>query len=337
MTETDRSHAETETGQSLPFDTTAQLLTRITAQLGSQLSHVRLNGTRAPMPPAGRPALVAVAHGSRDPGALRTVTELLERVRELRPGLDVRLGHIEIDRPLLTDTLAGMRGAAVVVPLLLSRGHHVKHDIPQALATAGSHLRTWTAAPLGPHPLLVEALYGRLVDAGWHLDARTVRGAGVVLAAAGSRDPDAAADTRRTARLLSERLGGVPVLPAYASSPKPSTPPPSSRPGSNRGDPHAQARPHSSPTVPEALRALAARGRHRVAIASYFTAPGRFAAQSAAEAPWLAAAPLGAHPAMARLVLHRYEEALASPTLRDTAPGLGSGSKWPEGRASTAA
>ena len=102
-----------------------------------------------------------------------------------------------------------------------------------------------------------------------------------MLAAAGSRDPDSAVDTRRTARLLSERLGGVPVLPAYASA--------------------------ASPSVPEALRALAARGRHRIAVASYFTAPGRFAAQSAAQAPWIAAAPLGAHPAMARLVLHRYD------------------------------
>ncbi|GGU45706.1 sirohydrochlorin chelatase [Streptomyces violascens] len=283
-------------GRLLPLDSTAQLLTRITAQLGSQLSHVRLNGTRTPMPPAARPALVAVAHGSRDSGALRTAGALLERVRELRPGLDVRLGHIELNHPLLPDTLAGLEGEAVVVPLLLGRGHHVKHDIPHALATAGRHLSARVAAPLGPHPLLVEALYGRLVEAGWHLDARTVRGTGVVLAAAGSRDPDSAADTRRTAMLLSERLGGVPVLPAYASA--------------------------ASPTVPEALRALAARGRHRVAIASYFTAPGRFAAESAAKAPWIAAAPMGAHPAMARLVLHRYEEVLARTpaTARDAGP-----------------
>ncbi|MFF3693909.1 sirohydrochlorin chelatase [Streptomyces sp. NPDC002221] len=266
------------------FDSAAQLVTRITVQLSSQLSRVRLDGTRTPMTPTARPALVAVAHGSRDPGALRAVTALLERVRELRPGLDVRLGHIEIDRPALTDTLAGLCGEAVLVPLLLGRGHHVKHDIPRTLAAAGRHLRARVAAPLGPHPLLVEALYGRLVEAGWQLDARSVRGTGVVLAAAGSRDPDSAADTRRTARLLSERLGGVPVLPAYASA--------------------------ASPTVPEALRALAARGRHRIAIASYFTAPGRFAAQSAAKGPWIAAAPLGAHPAIARLVLHRYEEAL---------------------------
>ncbi|MFI2367249.1 hypothetical protein [Streptomyces sp. NPDC018833] len=40
------------------FDTTAQLLTRITAQLGTQLSHVRLNGNRSacPRPTIGRPS-----------------------------------------------------------------------------------------------------------------------------------------------------------------------------------------------------------------------------------------------------------------------------------------
>ncbi|MET9362600.1 CbiX/SirB N-terminal domain-containing protein [Streptomyces sp. NPDC006632] len=241
----------------------------------------------------GEPALVAVAHGSRDPAALRTVTALLDRVRALRPDLDVRLAHIEIERPLLSDALAELRGQAVLVPLLLGLGHHVKHDIPHTLATAGGHLDARVAAPLGPHPLLVEALHGRLVEAGLRLGPRTARASAVVLAAAGSRDPDAAAGTRRTAALLSERLGGVPVVPAYASG--------------------------ASPTVPEALRALAARGRHRVAIASYLTAPGRFAAQCAAEAPWLAAAPLGAHPAVARLVLHRYAGAL-TPSTPSTPP-----------------
>ncbi|MBT2527007.1 sirohydrochlorin chelatase [Streptomyces sp. ISL-99] len=283
--------------ESLPLDSTAQLLTRITTQLGTQLRHVSLNGTRRPMTPPTHPlthpprppsppALVAVAHGSRDPMALRTVTTLLERVRELRPGLDVRLGHIELNEPLLPDTLADIGpGAAVLVPLLLSRGYHVKQDLPQAAATA-PHLRIRIASPLGPHPLLVEALYARLTEAGWQTSDATHRGSGVVLAAAGSRDPQSAADTRRTAAMLSERLGGVPVVPAYASA--------------------------ASPAVPEALRALAARGRHRTAVASYFTAPGRFAAQSAAAAPWIASAPLGTHPALARLLLLRYDQALAT-------------------------
>jgi sirohydrochlorin ferrochelatase len=246
---------------------------------------------------APTPALLAVAHGSRDTRALRTVRTLLERVRELRPGLAVRLGHIELNEPLLPAALAnladtgtsggsGVGNSAVLVPLLLSRGHHISHDIPRAAATA-PELHTRFAAPLGPHPLLVEAVYGRLVEAGWRPADGVSRSTGIVLAAAGSRDPASAEDVRRTAAMLSERLGGVPVLPAYASA--------------------------VPPTVPEALRALAARGRNRVAVALYFTAPGRFATHCAAAAPWIATVPLGAHPALARLLLHRYDQVLSKP------------------------
>jgi len=291
--------------------------------------------------PGGGPALVAVAHGSRDPRARATVTALLTRVRALRPWLDVRLGHIELDAPLIDATLAdlgggpggpgglgaprgpggrgdleepligatpaGLRGDlggpgdpdtlrgpggsgdAVLVPLLLSRGHHVKHDLPRALAGA-PHLRGTVADPLGPHPLLAEALAARLAEAvrpggGRGSGYRSGSGYGdaVVLAAAGSRDPDSARDTRRTAALLSARLGGVPVLPGYVSA--------------------------VSPTVPEAVARLAARGARRIAVASCFTAPGLFAERAAADAPWLVSAPLGAHDAMVRLLLHRYDQA----------------------------
>ncbi|MFE1508893.1 sirohydrochlorin chelatase [Streptomyces sp. NPDC058726] len=238
-----------------------------------------------------RPALVVVAHGSRDPRALSTVRQLLDGIRALRPGLPVHLGHIELNAPLLPDTLARLdaRGtrSAVLVPLLLSRGHHVKRDIPGMAAGARLHARV--AAPLGPHPLLVDALHARLTEAGWRTpaDAETRRASGIVLAAAGSRDPDAKADTGRTARLLAERLG-VPVVPAYASA--------------------------ATPTVPDALHALAARGRTRVAVASYFTAPGRFATECAAAAPWIASAPLATHPAIPDLLLHRYDEAVSTPS-----------------------
>ncbi|MFC8127652.1 sirohydrochlorin chelatase [Streptomyces sp. NPDC057302] len=271
---------------STPLESTAQLMDRITSQLGSQLTLVSLDGRRRAAP---APALVVVGHGSRDPRALATVTALVERVRELRPGLTVRLGHIELNEPLLTDTLAAASGSAVLVPLLLGRGYHVKHDIPDAAARA-PHLGTRVAAPLGPHPLLVDALHDRLIEAGWPtgLGRAGRRTAAVVLAAAGSRDPDSATDTRRTADLLAQRLG-VPVVPAYASTTA-----------------------ASALDVPAAVRALSARGRHRTAVASYFTAPGRFATQCADAAPWLASAPLGAHPAMARLLLHRYDQARAS-------------------------
>ncbi|MEV0633845.1 sirohydrochlorin chelatase [Streptomyces sp. NPDC050619] len=267
-------------------------MNRISSQLATQLSLVSLDGRRRPEPPA----LVLVAHGSRDPRTLATVHTLLDRIRELRPGLPVHLGHIELNAPLLPDTLAALgTGDAVLVPLLLSRGYHVKRDIPEMAAAAQA--RTRVAAPLGPHPLLVETLYDRLVEAGWRTrtDEATRRTSAVVLAAAGSRDPEGAVDTHRTAQLLSDRLG-VPVVPAYASA--------------------------AAPTVETAIRALAARGRHRVAVASYFTAPGLFATQCAEAAPWIASAPLGTHPAMADLILHRYDQSLAATAT--TEPALAS-------------
>ncbi|MFE1070733.1 sirohydrochlorin chelatase [Streptomyces sp. NPDC058783] len=230
--------------------------------------------------PGGTPALVVVAHGSRDPRALSTVRALLDRVRLLRPALPVHLGHIELNEPLLPGTLAALGGGeAVLVPLLLGRGYHVKRDIPDM--AAASPARTRVAAPLGPHPLLVDALHARLTEAGW--PTHPAPDHAVVLASAGSRDPESRADTSRTAALLAARLG-VPVVPAHASA--------------------------ATPTVPDAVRALTARGHRRIALASCFTAPGRFATQCAAAAPWIASAPLGTHPSMARLLLHRYDETL---------------------------
>lgn len=299
----------------------AGLLGRITEQLGTQLGHLRpyghrprkqeqevcppmnITGRTAPAPTGSAPArpalagtaptaptLVAVGHGSRDPRARATLSRLLDRVRALRPGLDVRLAHIELNTPLLDATLAELAAEgrhAVLVPLLLAPGYHVTHDLPAAVAAVHG-LRARVAEPLGAHPLLVEALADRLARAGWTPEDGTSRTAGVVLASAGSRDPRSGAELRRIAGLLGERLGGVPVVPAYASA--------------------------AAPTVPEAVQALAARGRHRVAVASCFTAPGLFATRAAAHAPWIASAPLGAHPALARLVLHRYDGALRATT-----------------------
>ncbi|WP_326599166.1 sirohydrochlorin chelatase [Streptomyces sp. NBC_01803] len=222
------------------------------------------------------PTLVAVAHGSPDPRARQSVLTLIRLLRALRPGLRVELGHLETDEPLLADTLARLRGGAVLVPLLFSRGFHVKHDIPSVLAGAG-HLNAVTAGCLGPHPLLAEALHSRLVEAGYR------RGRAVVLAAAGSLDPESAAGTEYTASMLSARLGGVPVLPAYASA--------------------------ARPTVPEAIAELRGRGHREIAVASCFTAPGLFATRCAEAAPGVVAAPLGSHPALARLLLHRYDQA----------------------------
>jgi sirohydrochlorin ferrochelatase len=244
----------------------------------------------------GAPTLVAVAHGSRDPMARKTVELLLDQVRDLRPELHIRLAHLGLDEPLLDDVLGDLTGRtrravgrpAVLVPLLLGRGFHVRHDIPGVLARH-SALDTVVAGPLGPHPLLVEALRHRLAEAGWdepetvRVRRREARDA-VVLAASGSRDPASAKDAQAQALLLAARLH-VPVVPAYVSA--------------------------AAPTVRQAVVTLRERGYRRIAVSSYFTAPGDFSRLAAADAPWLVAGPLGAQPAMAELLLERFDRARA--------------------------
>ncbi len=88
----------------------------------------------------------------------------------------------------------------MIVPLLLSTGYHLTTDMAGAARAAGARL----ADPLGPDPLLVTALAGRLAEAG------VPDGTPVVLAAAGSSDPAAQADAAAQAGCSAERLD-VPV------------------------------------------------------------------------------------------------------------------------------
>ncbi len=226
-----------------------------------------------------RPVLLAVAHGSRDPAAQRCVHELLDQVRGLDPGLDVRAAFLENADPALPDALsravaAAGTAAVVIVPLLLATGYHVSQDIGRAAAAAG----VTASAPLGPDPALVPVLAQRLAAAG------VPAGTPVVLAAAGSRDPRSARDTERQAGLLARGLG-VPVRAAYLSA--------------------------ARPTVAEAAGALSGPGSSRVAVATFLLAPGLFYDQLRNSGAAWVSGPLGPHPAVAQLVLDRFRAARA--------------------------
>jgi len=219
------------------------------------------------------PSLLAVAHGSRNQAATDVVQGLARQVRRLAPVLDVRVAFLDHAEPSLPSELDATGANAVVVPLLLSSGHHMSADIAGAADVAGARV----AGALGPDELLLTALTARLAEAG------VPDGTPVVLAAAGSSDPVAAEDVRQQAALLADRLGG-PVVAAFASA--------------------------AAPTVPEAVAELRARTGGPVAVASYLLAPGQFQDQLAeCGADWVTA-PLGGHPALAGLVIERYRKAV---------------------------
>jgi sirohydrochlorin ferrochelatase len=224
------------------------------------------------------PTLLAVAHGSRHRGATATITALVRQVERLAPVIDVQAAFVQHAKPSLADALDAAGPNVVIVPLLLATGYHLTTDIEGA-ATAIDTAITATgfgprvAGPLGPDQLLVTALTGRLAEAG------VPAGIPVVLAAAGSSEPQAAAEVQGQADLLADEIG-VPVVAAYAAAGRPS--------------------------VTEAVADLRARTGGPVAVATYLLAPGHFydrLGESGAE--WVTA-PLGDHPAIAALVIDRY-------------------------------
>jgi len=233
-----------------------------------------------------RPVLLVVAHGSRDPRHAATVHDLVRRVRSLRPGLRVETGVLDFNVPSVQGVLKSLDAEGVrdvvALPLLLTRAFHAKSDIPAVLAEAPPRLRIRRAGVLGPSPLLLSALEHRLYEAG--LTPADKSSTGVVLASAGSSDPEAIAVIADIAREW-RHTGWCAVRPAFASA--------------------------SLPRTEQAVAELRALGCARVAVAPYVLAPGRLPdriARGAAEADVLADV-LGPAPEVARVLLERYDEA----------------------------
>ncbi|MER6466201.1 sirohydrochlorin chelatase [Streptomyces sp. NPDC001228] len=233
-----------------------------------------------------KPVLLVIAHGSRDPRHAATVHALVRRVRSLRPGLRVETGFLDFNVPSVRgvlDSLAaeGVRDV-VALPLLLTRAFHAKADIPAVLRDAPARLRIRQAEVLGPSPLLLAALERRLHEAG--LTSADKPSTGVVLASAGSSDPEAIAVIADIAREW-RSTGWRAVRPAFASA--------------------------SLPRTEDAVRELRELGCARVAVAPYVLAPGFLPdriARGAAQADVLADV-LGPAPEVARVLLDRYDAA----------------------------
>ncbi|MFA3876159.1 sirohydrochlorin chelatase [Streptomyces sp. MMCC 100] len=233
-----------------------------------------------------RPVLLVVAHGSRDPRHAATVHALVRRVRALRPDVRVETGFLDFNVPSVQGVLESLETEGVrdvvALPLLLTRAFHAKADIPAVLAAAPPRLRIRQAEVLGPSPLLLSALERRLYEAG--LTPADKSSTGVVLASAGSSDPEAIAVIAEIAREW-RHTGWCAVRPAFASA--------------------------SLPRTEDAVRQLRELGCARVAVAPYVLAPGFLPdriARGAAGADVLADV-LGPAPEVARVLLERYDAA----------------------------
>ncbi|MCL7376831.1 MULTISPECIES: sirohydrochlorin chelatase [unclassified Streptomyces] len=265
--------------------------------------------------PEGAPALVVAVPGTPSAAVRSLAEEVVSIARSELPGLDAVIGFLDGDDseyPTLQSVLTGTAAlrteryelaksagrevaepegpAAVVVPLLAGPDSGLVTRIGQAVADSGATAELTDV--LGPHPLLAEGLHVRLSEAGLARADRarlfTVATAadGIILATVGGKEAVQTAGI--TGMLLAARLA-VPVMAA------------------------ALDEEGSIAAVAQELREA---GSTQLALAPYLVGPelpeGLLEA-ALKEADCAAAEPLGAYPAIGKLVLSKYTAALGIP------------------------
>ncbi len=250
-------------------------------------------GSKVTLTAMNSPILIACAHGTSSTEGAAEVNALRDGIAALRPGLDVREAYVDVQEPELPAVVAGLPAGetAVVVPLLLSVGYHVKVDIARAVK---SRPETRAAAPLGPDPRLAALLDQRLREAG------VTDNDAVILAAAGSSDPTAAQNVEELADQL-RALRSNRIVAAYGASAKPSVP-----------DAVAMLREEAAGGAGAGESAGGVDLGGRVVIAAYLLAPGFFHDQLAKAGADLVTAALLPSPVLAEIALERYDAALAA-------------------------
>lgn len=165
------------------------------------------------------PALLLIAHGTRNPAGATEMERLCDHLRE-RIAAPVAAAWLEDFSAPDAATAAGelVAGGAhhiVTVPFLVLGAGHAKTDVPAAVAAVRDVDPAVSVAHgrvLGLHPTLFDLAVARVdAVAGDDRDGQVL-----VVTGAGSSDPDANGDLAKAARLLAELTGHRWAEIAYA-------------------------------------------------------------------------------------------------------------------------
>ncbi|MDO5683750.1 MAG: CbiX/SirB N-terminal domain-containing protein [Propionibacteriaceae bacterium] len=228
---------------------------------------------------------ILAAHPTRSAAGQAMVRSIATAVSS-RVG-PVRLAWLDsldptVAEPTLAELLTevGDQESVIVAPLLLGEGYHDRDDIPDVVAKAAP--QAIVTPVLGTDPLLVKALAGRLIKAGWE-------GEPVVLGATGSSHEAWHSVAAQVAEALGERLDTEVEVGVLTG------------PGRTVTD-----------TVSHLRRCPHGKGDRRVAVSAYLLAEGFFHGRLNAVGADLTTAPIGAHPALVRLLVDRFEQAVVT-------------------------
>lgn len=259
--------------------------------------------------------LVIAAHGTREEAGVAQCRALAKRVAEMLPGRKVTLGFVELAEPSIAEAVAdALEGReitgdadAIVVPLMLATGGHVREDIPESIDEGRGDADVRYARPLLPSPLLMAALLERVADAldADEPDSWRPKDTAMVLVGRGNLVSEANAEHYRLCRMTMEKAGLASVHPAFIQVCRPS--------------------------VPEALSAALASGADHIVVAQNFLFHGKLRTWTHEQvAAWQESHPdvqiriadvIGDCGQLAQLVVDRYAEQLDAEGTDQSAPG----------------
>lgn len=215
------------------------------------MSHQTPTPPPAAVPPTP-PPLVIAGHGTRVNAGADAAAALVDKVRGLLPGVRVEAGFVELTPPTIDaalDTVLADASAAVVVPLMIGTGGHVRDDIPEAIDhSKARHLDATVVYTrhLGSPTPLVAAVHARIASARGEWPAEETD---VVMVGRGCSLTDANADHVRLSRIVFETGGYHQVLSAFIQV--------------------------ARPTLPQILHQYHASGSRRIVVMPHFLFTGR--------------------------------------------------------------
>lgn len=177
--------------------------------------------------PGAPPPLVIAGHGTRVNAGADAAAVLVDKVHQLLPGVRVEAGFVELTPPTIDEALDAVltdATAAVVVPLMIGTGGHVRDDIPEAIdASRARHLDATVVYTrhLGSPKPLIAAVHARIAAARGDWPAEETD---VVMVGRGCSVIDANADHIRVSRVIFETGGYHQVLSAFIQVTRPTLP-----------------------------------------------------------------------------------------------------------------
>ncbi|MEU7216663.1 sirohydrochlorin chelatase [Nocardia iowensis] len=290
-------------------------------------------------PRRGAPALIAVAHGSRDPRSAATMSAVVEELAAARPGFDVRLAFLDLSAPSVEQVVDAVAAQghthAVVAPMLLGNAFHARVDLPGLLAAAHTRhpqLHLTQADVLGPDIRLIAALRDRVTEACDSIAATRYPPSDATrdrsdttrdMSISATQDPTSSTTRIETSRgPLRTRPNcrlGIAVAAVGSSSPAANarTAAVARRLAALTGHLTEICFATTEPTVSQAISRLHARGADDVLVAPWFLAPGLLTDRLATAAPNLVHANvIGPHSALTEIVWDRYDAAVANNLVR---------------------